>query len=85
MKNGIPFIDGQFIEKVNHSIIGCIDNGNIIEFLFKDLHIINWKSMKGKRIGRLLPPYITSIQQRYGLYLQRQGLPRIPDIVVRGS
>lgn len=85
VKNGIPFIDGQFIEKVNHSIIGCIDNGNIIEFLFKDLHIINWNSMKGKRIGRLLPPYITSIQQRYGLYLQRQGLPRIPDIVVRGS
>lgn len=31
------------------------------------------------RIGRLLPPYITRIQQRYSLYMQRQGLPRIPN------
>ena len=84
-KNGVHFIDGQFIEKVNHAIIGCINDGNIVEFLFKDLHIVKWNSMKEKRIGRLLPPYITSIQQRYGLYLQRQGLPRIPEIVVRGN
>jgi len=30
------------------------------------------------RIGRLLPPYLTRLQQRYSAYLQRPGLSRIP-------
>jgi len=84
-KSGIPFIEGQFIEKVNHAIIGCIDDGIIIEFLFRDLKVKKWKDLKNKRIGRLLPPYITRIQQRYALYLQRQGLPRTPELAVIGN
>ena len=84
-KTGIPFIEGQFIEKVNHAIVGCIDDGQIIEFLFRDLKVKKWRDIEGKRIGRLLPPYITRIQQRYALYLQRQGLPRTPEIAVLGN
>lgn len=84
-KKGVPFIDGQFIEKINHAIVGCIDDGKIVDFSFRDLNTFKWEYMKEKRIGRLLPPYITRIQQRYGLYLQRQGLPRTPEIVVRGK
>jgi len=80
--DGLHFREGEFIEKINHAIVPCIDNGKIIEFLFRDLKPKEWKNIKDKRIGRLLPPYITRIQQRYALYLQRQGLPRIPEIAV---
>lgn len=80
--NGTLFNDGQFIEKINNAIVPFIDNGKIIEFLFRDLKQLKWKDYKEKRIGRLLPPHLTRIQQRYALYLQRQGLPRIPEVVV---
>jgi len=85
LNSGIPFDSGQFIEKVNHAVIPFLDDGKIIEFLFRDLKIKKWNSLKENRIGRLLPPYIYRIQQRYALYLQRQGLPRIPDIAVFGN
>lgn len=84
-KKGVPFVDGQFIEKVHHAIVGCIDNGNIVEFSFREFFPLKWNQMKEKRIGRILPPHIIHIQQRYGLYLQRPGLPRTPEIVVRGN
>ena len=71
--------NGQFTEQINNAIIPFIDDGKTVEFKFNDLCIKPWKDLKAKRIGRLLPPYITRIQQRYALYLQRQGLPRIPD------
>jgi hypothetical protein len=82
--NGITFLSqfGQFVEKVNHAVIPFLDDGVIIEFLFRDLKILKWKNYKNKRIGRLLPPYINSVQQRYALYLQRQGLPRVPKVIV---
>lgn len=78
-KDTTTFQDGQYIEKVSQAIVPFIDGGLIIEFFFKDLIIKKWNAMKGLRIGRVLPPYITRIQQRYSLYSQRQGLPRIPN------
>ena len=84
-KKGIPFNSGQFIEKVNHAVISFIDDGCVIEFLFRDLKIKKWLDLKNKRIGQLLPPHINRIQQRYALYLQRQGLPRTPDIALFGK
>lgn len=74
----ISFEKGSFIEKINSSIVPFIDNGMIVEFCFKDIIIKKWNDLKEKRIGRLLPPYITRVQQRYSFYLQRQGLPSIP-------
>jgi hypothetical protein len=81
-KDGIPFRLGQFIEKVNHAVIPFLDDGMIIEFSFRDLKLLKWKTLKNKRIGRLLPPYINRVQQRYALYLHRQGLPRVPKAIV---
>jgi hypothetical protein len=78
-KKGYRVAEGQFIEKINNAIVPFIDDGKVIEFLFNDLHIKKWKDVKAKRVGRLLSPYITRIQQRFALYLHRQGLPRIPD------
>lgn len=68
-----------FVEKINHAVVPFLDGGKIIEFLFYDLKIKKWNDLKNDRVGRLLPPYITRIQQRYSLYMQRQGLPRIPE------
>lgn len=50
-----------------------------IEFERKEIWVETHAELKNKRPGRLLHPYLTRIQQRYALYLQRQGLPRIPD------
>lgn len=82
VEGGTALIEGQFIEKTNNSIIPFLDNGKIIEFLFRDIKQKKWRDLKQNRIGRLLPPYINKVQQRYALYMQRQGLPRIPSAAV---
>lgn len=46
---------------------------------FKHWSIKKWADMKELRQGRLLEPYITVLQQRNGLYSQRQGLPSLPE------
>jgi len=81
-EGGNSIIEGQFIEKINNSIVPFLDGGQIIEFLFRDIKPKKWKDLKEKRVGRLLPPYINRIQQRYALYMQRQGLPRIPNAAI---
>lgn len=81
-EGGLSVVEGQFIEKINNSVVPFLDGGQIIEFLFRDIKPQKWKDLKGKRVGRLLPPYINRIQQRYSLYMQRQGLPRIPDAAI---
>jgi len=81
--NKVSFRNGNFIEKINNTYISFINSGKIIEFLFKDLKIKKWNTVKDKRIGRLLPPYITKVQQRYSSYLQRQGLPAIPEKAIK--
>lgn len=85
---------GNFNEKINHAFISFIDDGKIIEFFFRDIKIKHWKDVKknnqvietgiqNNRIGRLLPPYITRLQQKYSFYLQRQGLPAIPEKAIK--
>lgn len=76
-ENRIVFESGEFVEKNNCCYIAFV-NGYILQFSLKDLYIKQWNDIKDKRIGRLLPPYITKIQQKYSYYIQRQGLPRIP-------
>ena len=45
---------------------------------FKNWHVTTWGEVKNFRRGRLLDPYVTLLQQRYALFSQRQGLPRLP-------
>lgn len=74
---------GQFTEYDSDAIVFSMYDGKSYIFQFKDIIIKKWSELKEKeRLGRLLPPYITRIQQRYSLYLQRQGLPRIPKEAV---
>ncbi len=80
--NKILFEKGSFIEKSNNTYIPFIADGKIIEFFFKEIKIKKWNAIKDKRIGRLLPPYVTKVQHRYAFYLQRQGLPAIPEMAI---
>lgn len=72
---------GNFNEQSNFVIVGPIC-GFFIRFKFKDFLIEDYDRKKEKRIGRLLPPFITRVTQKYGLYIHRQGLPRLPKEVL---
>lgn len=78
----ITFDSGEFIEKNNCCFIAFI-KGNILKLSLKELKILPWNTIKDKRIGRLLPPFITRVQQKYTYYLQRQGLPSIPKEAIK--
>ena len=54
-----------------------MDNGKIIKFRM-DLVIRKFREIKDKRIGRVLPPYITRIQQKCSQYIVREGTMPIP-------
>ena len=69
---------GYLMERVNQAIVFAAGDGKSVDFDFRQLRIEKFKKWKNHRIGRVLHPYVTRIQQRYALFLQRQGLPRIP-------
>lgn len=73
---------GKFTEQENHAIVGPIYKGWFFRFNFKHLTLRNFNDIRDKRLGRILPPYITHITEKYGLYIQRQALPRIPSKIV---
>ena len=90
--NQILFNNGNFIDKANNTYLPFIFDGKIIVVNLKDLKIFNWKqelfpkqdngdkrNFNKTRIGRVLSPYITRVQQKYAYYIQRQGLPAIPE------
>lgn len=77
-KDSILFNSGEFIEKNNCCYVAFVF-GKILKFSLIEMEMKQWKDIKVNRIGRLLPPFITKIQQKYSAYIQRQGLPRIPD------
>lgn len=67
-------------EKDNEAIVFAMIDGRTFSVMFKDMRIKTIKQIKKEytRVGRMLPPFITRIQQRYAAYVQRPGLPRIP-------
>lgn len=79
--NAIIFDSGNLVEKINQCYVAFVE-GRIIEFSLRDLVIKKWKDIKEQRVGRLLPPYITKIQQKYSFYLQRQALPALPNSAI---
>jgi hypothetical protein len=82
-KNKKIIFDKGFIEKENFVYLPFVDGCKILKFNFKEFKISKWYVEKEKRIGRLLHPYITKIQQRFSFYLQRQGLPAIPEKAIK--
>ncbi|MDH6357080.1 hypothetical protein [Parabacteroides sp. PF5-9] len=80
--DSIIFANGEFREKINSVYIACVDDGKIIDFTLRNIHIKKWNDIKINRIGRILPPYITRIQQKYSFYLQRQAIPGLPEEII---
>ena len=74
--------NGHFSERVDESIVFAAFESKSIRFEFKKFRVEKFGKLKEQRIGRLLHPYLTRIQQRYALFLQRQGLPRIPEAAI---
>ena len=81
-EDAIKFDSGELLEKKNICYVAFVQ-GQILSFSLRDLEMQKWKDIKNSRIGRLLPPYITKIQQKYAAYLQRQGLPSIPEAAIK--
>jgi len=53
-------------------------HGEPYDVKFSSHSVATWKECGPHRQGRLLPPYITMLQQKFALYLLRPGLPRLP-------
>lgn len=77
--------EGHFDEKIWESISFSLHAGKSVRFNFQNFDKRTFSDIKDKRVGRLIHPYITRIQQRYALYLQRQGLPRIPEEAIKAA
>ncbi|WP_275548603.1 hypothetical protein [Xanthomonas arboricola] len=73
---------GNALEKDNQSIVFAMFEGHTVAFNFTEFKVAKWNSMKDKRKGRLLAPFITRILQRYAAYSQRPGLPRLPPALL---
>ena len=71
--------NGHFEERIWESIVFSVHERRSVRFDFRKFCVRKFSELKNRRVGRLLHPYLTRIQQRFGLYLQRQGLPRIPE------
>lgn len=69
---------GSFRERVFESVAFAIVDGGSVVFDFKKLRVLKFSEVSEKRVGRLLHPYVTRVQQRYASYTQRQALPRVP-------
>lgn len=69
---------GLFSERDNEAIVFPLPDIGALSFKFREITQKKWLELKPHRVGRILPPFSTRIQQRYSSYLQRPGLPRIP-------
>jgi hypothetical protein len=69
---------GDMIESDTESVIFGMTGGVTVSFQFGELLVDASGPWMEHRIGRLLSPYLTRLQQRYSSYLQRPGLSRIP-------
>ncbi|MDE2730430.1 MAG: hypothetical protein OXI38_03420 [Bacteroidota bacterium] len=77
--NRVQRAHGHILERIYEAIVFAAGDEGSIVFDFRRLRIRSYSELRSRRIGRLLQPYMTRIQQRYALFMQRQGLPRIPD------
>lgn len=74
---------GLFEERGFEAIMFAVDDGQTIAFKLKEITVQSWRSWKGRRVGRLIGPHLTGLQQRFAGYLQRPGTSRIPTQAVR--
>ena len=82
VRKRLVFKNGHFEERVDQSLAFGVIGGDSVLFRFGKLRVCKYSEVRNRRVGRLLHPYVTRVQQRYALFMQRQALPRIPDAAV---
>lgn len=66
-------------ERSTSQVLHHLTRGGVpYEVIFSTHYESTWGAMASIRRGRLLPPYITQLQQKFALYLMRPGLPVLP-------
>lgn len=76
-RKGFFYSFGDIICKKTEVVITCVAGKKIIKFRL-DLEVKKFNELKKYRIGRILPPYITRIQQNCSQYIVREGIMPIP-------
>lgn len=61
----------------NSIVIHTVHEHNPVKFKFGEARILDWGELSDHRISRLLPPFITRVQQLHSAYLQSEGLPKV--------
>ena len=74
--------DGHFSETVKCAIVGPLYDNKFYRIDFGKVEVVEAAQWKEKKVGRILPPIINHITERYSLYVQRQALPRIPEEII---
>lgn len=75
---------GLIEEQDNQAVVFPVLDGKALVFNFKEIHFKTWGEVKNQRVGRLLPPFLTRLQQRFAANLQRPGLTRLPSTLFDG-
>ena len=77
-RNTAFFSNGNILGKKSEIIITCIAGKKALKFRL-DIHKTSkYNQMKDKLIGRVLPPYITQIQQSCANHITREGIMPTP-------
>lgn len=76
--NKDDFGNNSYRDRLDQAFVPCLIDGRAVNFKFKDLIIVNHDCEELTKIGRLIDPYLNQIIQRYGLFMQRQGIPATP-------
>ncbi len=80
-KNYAFFANGNIIGKKSEIIVACVAGKKALKFRLDINKVEKYSKMKDKLIGRVLPPYITQIQQSCANYIVREGImPTPPEI-----
>ena len=74
--------NGHFKETIGTAVVGPLFDNGVYRIYFKELKKDDYSQWKDNKVGRILPPTINHITERYGLYVQRQALPRIPKEII---
>lgn len=74
--------DGHFNETIGCAIVGPLYENKFYRIDFSKIDVQEYHQWKDKKVGRILPPIINHITERYSLYVQRQALPRIPKEII---
>jgi hypothetical protein len=68
----------------NVALVDVLADERAYKFDFRTLQTFSWSTIGRHRLGRLLPPYSTHLQQRHAAFLLNEGIPRVPHDLYKG-